>query len=592
MAQTIDTLQQRINELEKLNETYQEQYLGVFNAARDGFLIIDLEGNVVEANPRACEMYGYSRDEFVKLHGTQIIHPDYHHVFEKFKTDVQKKGEFHAETIDVRKDSSTFNNDVKGTIFNYKGEPHLLATVRDVTEQKKREDIINRLTGIIDTTTDFVSVSDNEGNILYTNPAGLAMIGREGEDPTTHTISNYHPPEMGEKIRNESLPAVMEKGIWTGEAKLLRVDGTVIPTSQVIVLIRDEHGKQIGLGTIMRDITMQKQNEKELKMSQSRIETLLKLSQLTSRPLREITNFALEEAIRLTESQIGYVAFVDNEEETEVTMHAWSKEALENCAIQDKPIKYSLEKMGLWGEALRQRRSIITNDYAAPNPWKRGQPEGHVKTIRHMNAPIFDDGRIVVIAGVGNKETNYDESDVKQLTLLMNGMWQIVKRKQAEDNLKEAKENLEETVAKRTAELEEKIRLIKEQQQTLLELSTPVIEIWHGILVLPLIGTFDSRRAAQLMEDLLEAILDTEAEQVILDITGVPVVDTEVANHLLKTIQAARLLGAECMLVGISSQIAQTLVHLGVDLAQMTTYAKLQKGLQAALIQMQYSITK
>lgn len=141
-------------------------------------------------------------------------------------------------------------------------------------------------------------------------------------------------------------------------------------------------------------------------------------------------------------------------------------------------------------------------------------------------------------------------------------------------------------------ELQEKLRLIQQQQEALLELSTPVIQIWQGILIVPLIGTIDSRRAAQIMESVLEEITQTEAEQVIIDITGVPVVDTEVANHLLKTIQATRLLGAECMLVGISSQIAQTLVTLGVDLNEMITYAKLEKGLLAVLSKMRYTINQ
>jgi rsbT co-antagonist protein RsbR len=108
--------------------------------------------------------------------------------------------------------------------------------------------------------------------------------------------------------------------------------------------------------------------------------------------------------------------------------------------------------------------------------------------------------------------------------------------------------------------------VIGRQQQELLELSTPVVKLWDGVLAVPLIGTLDSARTQLVMESLLEAIVENEAEVAIIDITGVPTVDTLVAQHLLKTISAARLMGADCIISGIRPQIAQTIVHLGLDL--------------------------
>ena len=108
--------------------------------------------------------------------------------------------------------------------------------------------------------------------------------------------------------------------------------------------------------------------------------------------------------------------------------------------------------------------------------------------------------------------------------------------------------------------------VIRRQQQELMELSTPVVELWHGVLALPLIGTLDSQRTQTVMESLLQAIVDTGAEIAIIDITGVPTVDTLVAQHLIKTVSAARLMGADCIISGIRPQIAQTIVHLGLEL--------------------------
>lgn len=126
-------------------------------------------------------------------------------------------------------------------------------------------------------------------------------------------------------------------------------------------------------------------------------------------------------------------------------------------------------------------------------------------------------------------------------------------------------------------------QVIIRQQEEMLELSTPVVSLWDGIVALPLIGTLDSARTQVVMESLLQAIVQTNSRVAIIDITGVPTVDTLVAQHLLKTITAARLMGADCILSGIRPQIAQTIVHLGINLEEVTTKAKLSDALRLAL---------
>ncbi len=124
---------------------------------------------------------------------------------------------------------------------------------------------------------------------------------------------------------------------------------------------------------------------------------------------------------------------------------------------------------------------------------------------------------------------------------------------------------------------------IRRQQEELLELSTPVVKLWDGILALPIIGTLDSARTQVVMESLLQAIVDTNSRVAIIDITGVPTVDTVVAQHLLKTVTAARLMGADCIISGVRPQIAQTIVHLGINLLDVTTKATLASAFSVAL---------
>jgi rsbT co-antagonist protein RsbR len=135
-------------------------------------------------------------------------------------------------------------------------------------------------------------------------------------------------------------------------------------------------------------------------------------------------------------------------------------------------------------------------------------------------------------------------------------------------------------------------QVIIRQQQELMELSTPVVTLWEGVLALPVIGTLDSSRTQVVMENLLQRIVETGAAIAIIDITGVPTVDTLTAQHLLKTVAAARLMGADCIISGIRPQIAQTIVHLGVDLGSVVTKATLADAFTIALRRLGLGVTK
>jgi rsbT co-antagonist protein RsbR len=145
-----------------------------------------------------------------------------------------------------------------------------------------------------------------------------------------------------------------------------------------------------------------------------------------------------------------------------------------------------------------------------------------------------------------------------------------------------------------TSEVHQKSReeVIRRQQSEMLELSTPVVKLWDGILALPLIGTLDSQRTSVVMETLLQRIVETNSQVAIIDITGVPTVDTLVAQHLLKTVAAARLMGAECIVSGVRPQIAQTIVHLGVDLSNIITKATIADAFAVALRHLDLTVAK
>ncbi len=182
----------------------------------------------------------------------------------------------------------------------------------------------------------------------------------------------------------------------------------------------------------------------------------------------------------------------------------------------------------------------------------------------------------------------------------------ISQRKKAEEALKESRDNLDQLVKERTSELEtsnEKLmneieegkrreEIIKRQTEEILELSTPVIQVWEGVVIAPLIGTIDSMRTQQFMDRLLTSITTTKSPVALIDITGVPTIDTQTAQHVIEAITAASLLGTKVIITGISPTIAQTLVHLGIDLSSVITKSSLSAGLEVAFDLQELCVTK
>ena len=203
--------------------------------------------------------------------------------------------------------------------------------------------------------------------------------------------------------------------------------------------LHNSRGEVIGILGSYEDITERKLTEEAINLNEFRLEALLDLNQMAEASIKEITDFVLEEAIWLSNSKIGYLAFVDKDE-TLISIQSWSKRVLEECSIIDKPIIFPIKNIGLYGEPFRQRKPIIINDYSAHIPNKKGYPKGHVEIFSYMSVPVFEEGKIVAVAGLGNKEDNYNEKDVQQLTLLMEGMWRIIKSRRGEDEKKKLEE--------------------------------------------------------------------------------------------------------------------------------------------------------
>ncbi len=177
-----------------------------------------------------------------------------------------------------------------------------------------------------------------------------------------------------------------------------------------------------------------------LKMHEMRLQALLDLNKMAGASQREILDFVREQVIKITRSRFAFVGFM-NEDESIMSVDNWSTETMEQCAIAEQPMRFPIAEAGLWGEPVRQRKPVIVNDYDAPDPAKRGLPQGHVPVERFLGVPVFDGELIVAVVGVANKVNDYDESDVSAVTSMMSDTWRLLGRKHAEEALQKSEAN-------------------------------------------------------------------------------------------------------------------------------------------------------
>lgn len=311
----------------------------------------------------------------------------------------------------------------------------------DVTERKQAEAELRKLSRAVEHSPASVVVTALDGTIEYVNPMFTEVTGYSfeeamGQNPRILKSGNLS------KTHYETLWSTILAGdIWRGEFINKKKDGEEYWETASISPIFDADGNVTHFVAVKEDITEQKRVEDALKLNHERLQSLLTLNQLDDPSEALLINFALEEVVRLTESEIGYFHLVNPSEKT-LQLSTWSDATLEHCTA-DSSHEYPLAQAGVWADSVRQRRPVVHNDYPKLTD-KKGLPEGHTHIVRHATVPVFDDDVIVAVVGVGNKPCRYEQSDIDQLTLYMNSTWQILKRRRVEAALRESQTTLAE----------------------------------------------------------------------------------------------------------------------------------------------------
>lgn len=270
---------------------------------------------------------------------------------------------------------------------------------------------------------------DPQGVFTYMSPSVEAVLGYKPEECREDVPAPVNEDALrckeGTLQGMQQLPYLMTVRHKSGELRTLRV--TEHPAF-------GPDGKVAAVEGFACDVTETQQVEKRLRI-------LLGILQHPAPDVQTFLDFALEEAIRLTGSSIGYIYFY-HEDRRQFVLNSWSKGVMDQCTVIEQQTVYDLDKTGVWGEAVRQRAPIILNDFAAPHPLKRGLPEGHSPLKRFMTVPVFSRGAIVAVVGVANKAAEYDEEDTLQLSLLMVAVWKNVERMRADEALRQSEDKL------------------------------------------------------------------------------------------------------------------------------------------------------
>ncbi len=282
-----------------------------------------------------------------------------------------------------------------------------------------------------------------DSEILLSNPKALELLGvsedqllgKTSFDPDWNVIhedgspfpGSEHPVPAAIASRKSVLNAVM--GVFRPALK----DRIWLSVDAVPELMADGTVRTVVCTFI--DITQRKKAEDEVHWNALRLKRLVDVLQHPSETIQEFLDYSLEQAIQMTGSKIGYI-YHYQEDEKKFILNTWSKNVMGDCRVINPQTEYDLDKTGIWGEAVRQRRAVIINDFSVSNPLKKGLPEGHVPLKKFMTLPVFRKEEIVGVVGLANKERSYGEMDILQVSLLMDVVWKVTERKAAEEKVK------------------------------------------------------------------------------------------------------------------------------------------------------------
>lgn len=410
----------------------------VIDTFPSAIILLDISKQILFCNQAAEKIFLCKKDNVLgkKLSFIPQYHEDDFSECIESLSDLTRSSNFTREFILYSGKGNLFLASITFSFVNISiGRSCFMLIIEDVSHCGFTDDgrlLKNIFAGkLIESMLDGFSVLDNNGTQTAVNHSFCKMTGYSRKELIgIKPPFPYWPEEEYENIQNAFSKTL--NGDFTGfELIFKRKNGDRFPVIVSPSRISDPQGNVIAFFATVKDISVQKKIENELRLNEMRLESLLRIADYKTKDIKELLDYALNEAIRLTQSKIGYIYFYD-EKRQEFTLNTWSREIMVQCTIAEPQTVYHLEKTGIWGEAVRQRKPIVMNDFSAPNPLKKGIPGGHAPLYKFLTIPVFFNEEIVAVVGVANKKSDYNDSDVRQLKLMMDTVWKIVTTKKVE----------------------------------------------------------------------------------------------------------------------------------------------------------------
>ncbi|MFP4365130.1 MAG: PocR ligand-binding domain-containing protein [Spirochaetia bacterium] len=316
----------------------------------------------------------------------------------------------------------------------------LWGAAQDITSRKQLEQALQRNEELLNRTGKIARVGGWEidldtRNVLWTKSTRELHELPNDYVPTFDEALSFFPGESGKILSEAFERAVLEGKDYDLELDFLTAKGKDLKV-RTIGYPEHEKGKCKRVYGTLQDITLQTEFNRHKTLEQAQHKTLVQLHNMIDSRKENLFDFIIEASKRLTKSEYSFFGIM-NEDETEMTIHSWSENVMESCGMTDMPMHFPITRSGIWGDCVRQRKTVIYNSYAKPIPTKHGIPKHHVPISRFMGIPIFDGDRIAAIGAVANKTSPYDNHDAQCLRTIYDRMWDIVMRNKAYENLHE-----------------------------------------------------------------------------------------------------------------------------------------------------------
>ena len=307
----------------------------------------------------------------------------------------------------------------------------------DITDKKKIYEKLRKseekYRTIADYTYDWECWLNEERKFEYISPSCERITGYRAEEffADPYLLEKIIHPDDKSNYTSHQEEAFLSPVYSHSEYRIINKEGKTRWISHYCQPVYSEDGSFLGRRVSNRDITEKKEAEIKTKLNELRLSILIDLYEKKELDTKSICDFVLESSLPITSSSIGFLGFI-NEDESVMSIHAWSKNVMQECAIHKKPLEFFVCDAGVWGEAVRQKQPVMINDFSLNSPHVKGTPKGHIAINRFLAVPLLFDNKVISMVAVGNKYDPYTDDDVIQLQLLLEGMWQILRRKEAE----------------------------------------------------------------------------------------------------------------------------------------------------------------